>query len=204
MTAMIRKPAVAGSFYPGSKEELAQMVAGMVDDSAPKEEVVGLICPHAGYIYSGPVAGAASSRLQLSDTFIIMGPNHTGLGKPFSIMTSGTWETPLGNVEIDSELAQKLAGNSSYIEEDVNAHLREHSIEVQIPFLQHFKKDVKIVPIVLSHASGSVYKEIGAEIAEVLGARTTRPSKPFSGWTRTLSSSASPSRTSLCVATPRW
>ena len=97
-----------------------------------------------------------------------MGPNHTGLGKPFSIMTSGTWETPLGNVEIDSELAQKLAANSSYLEEDSVAQLREHSVEVQIPFLQHFKKDVKIVPIVLSHASGSVYKEIGSEIAEVL------------------------------------
>ena len=108
MTAMLRKPAVAGSFYPGSKKDLEEMIAGMVDDSAPKEEVVGLICPHAGYIYSGPVAGAAVSRIQFAGTFIIMGPNHTGLGKPFSIMTSGTWETPLGNVEIDSELAQKL------------------------------------------------------------------------------------------------
>ena len=168
MTAMIRKPVVAGSFYPASPSQLEEMITGMVDDSAPREEVVGLICPHAGYIYSGPVAGAAISRIRFTDTFIIMGPNHTGLGKPFSIMTSGTWETPLGNVEIDAELAQKLAGNSSYLEEDVNAHLREHSVEVQIPFLQHFKKDIRIVPIVLSHASGSVYKEIGLEIAEVL------------------------------------
>jgi len=168
MTAMIRKPVVAGSFYPASPSKLEEMITGMVDDSAPREEVVGLICPHAGYIYSGLVAGAAISRIRFTDTFIIMGPNHTGLGKPFSIMTSGTWETPLGNVEIDAELAQKLAGNSSYLEEDINAHLREHSIEVQIPFLQHFKKDVRIVPIVLSHASGSIYKEIGLEIAEVL------------------------------------
>ncbi|MGA3094287.1 MAG: AmmeMemoRadiSam system protein B [Dehalococcoidales bacterium] len=168
MTAMIRKPVVAGSFYPASPSKLEEMIAGMVEDNAPREEVVGLICPHAGYIYSGPVAGAAVSRIRFTDTFIIMGPNHTGLGKPFSIMTSGTWETPLGNVEIDAELAQKLSGNSSYLEEDVNAHLREHSVEVQIPFLQHFKKDIRIVPIVLSHASGSVYKEIGLEIAEVL------------------------------------
>jgi AmmeMemoRadiSam system protein B/AmmeMemoRadiSam system protein A len=168
MTAMIRKPVVAGSFYPASPSKLEEMVTGMVDDSAPRKEVVGLICPHAGYIYSGPVVGAAISRIRFTDTFIIMGPNHTGLGKPFSIMTSGTWETPLGNVEIDAELAQKLVGNSSYLEEDVNAHLREHSVEVQVPFLQHFKKDVRIVPIVLSHASGSVYKEIGLEIAEVL------------------------------------
>jgi len=145
------------------------MIESMVDDSLPREEVVGLICPHAGYIYSGPVAGAAVSRIKFTDTFIIMGPNHTGLGKPFSLMTSGTWETPLGNVEIDSDLAEKVLGNSSYLEADAEAHLREHSIEVQLPFLQHFKKDVRIVPIVLSHASGSVYKEIGLEIAEVLG-----------------------------------
>ena len=168
MTAMIRKPVVAGSFYPASPSKLEEMVTGMVDDSARKEEVVGLICPHAGYIYSGPVAGAAISRIRFTDTFIIMGPNHTGLGKPFSIMTSGTWETPLGNVEIDSDLAAKILGNSSYLEADADAHLHEHSVEVQIPFLQHFKKDVRIVPIVLSHASGSVYKEIGLEIAEVL------------------------------------
>jgi AmmeMemoRadiSam system protein B/AmmeMemoRadiSam system protein A len=169
MTAMIRKPAVAGSFYPGSKKELEDMVATMVNERAPKEQVIGLICPHAGYIYSGAVAGASISRIQFTDTFIIMGPNHTGLGKPFSIMTSGTWETPLGKVEIDAELAEKLTGNSAYLERDAEAHLREHSIEVQLPFLQHFKKDVKIVPIVFSHTSGNMYKEIGMEIAEVLG-----------------------------------
>jgi len=168
MTVMVRKPVVAGSFYPASPSQLESMIESMVDDNATKEEVVGLICPHAGYIYSGPVAGAAVSRIRFTDTSIVMGPNHTGLGKPFSMMTSGTWETPLGNVEIDSELAQKLLGNSSYLEEDTDAHAREHSIEVQLPFLQHFKKDVRIVPIVLSHASGSIYKEIGLEIAEVL------------------------------------
>ena len=149
MTVMIRKPAVAGSFSPGS--------------------VIGLVCPHAGIIYSGPVAGATVSRIRITDTVIIMGPNHTGLGKPFSIMTSGTWETPMGNVEIDTDLAEKLGGHSSYLEEDTGAHLREHSIEIQLPFLLHFKKNFKIVPIVLSHATGSVYREIGQEIAEVLG-----------------------------------
>jgi hypothetical protein len=166
---MIRKPAVAGSFYPGSEKELAAMIATMVDDGAPKEDVIGLVCPHAGIIYSGPVAGATVSRIRITDTVIIMGPNHTGLGKPFSIMTSGTWETPMGNVEIDTDLAEKLGGHSSYLEEDTGAHLREHSIEIQLPFLLHFKKNFKIVPIVLSHATGSVYREIGQEIAEVLG-----------------------------------
>ena len=92
MTAMIRKPAVAGSFYPGSARELAAMIATMVDDSAAKADVVGLVCPHAGIIYSGPVAGATISRIRMTDTVIIMGPNHTGLGKPFAVMASGTWE----------------------------------------------------------------------------------------------------------------
>jgi AmmeMemoRadiSam system protein B/AmmeMemoRadiSam system protein A len=168
MTEILRKAVVAGSFYPAFGDKLAEMVSSMTDDSQPKTDAVGLICPHAGYIYSGAIAGAALSRIRFTDTFIIIGPNHTGMGKPFSIMTSGTWETPVGKVVVDEELAQKLADNSSYLEEDIEAHLREHSIEVQLPFLQHFKKDVKIVPIVLSHASGTIYKEIGEEIAEVL------------------------------------
>ncbi len=168
MTAMIRKPTVAGSFYPGSARELAAMIETMVDDGAAKAHVFGLVSPHAGIIYSGAVAGAVISRIRITDTVIIMGPNHTGLGKPFAIMTSGTWETPLGNVDIDGALASKLLAGSSYLAEDYDAHLREHSIEVQLPFLQYFKKDVKIVPIVLSHAGGEVYKEIGQEIAEVL------------------------------------
>jgi MEMO1 family protein len=168
MTDNIRKPAVAGTFYPATKKELAALVDSMIADDEPKEEALGVICPHAGYIYSGPVAGAVLSRVQVTDTVIIMGPNHTGLGRPFSIMTSGNWETPLGAVEIDSELATKLLQHTSYLEEDADAQVREHSVEVQIPFLQHFKKDVKIVPIVLSQDSGDVYKVIGGEIGWVL------------------------------------
>ena len=127
MSDMIRRAAVAGSFYPASANQLEKMVAGMVNDTAPKEEAIGLVCPHAGYIYSGPVAGAAISRVQLTDTVIIMGPNHTGLGRPFSLMAAGAWETPLGNVEIDADLAGKLLAKSSYLEDDADAHLREHS-----------------------------------------------------------------------------
>jgi MEMO1 family protein len=168
MTDFVRKPAVAGSFYPGSKKELSDLVESMVQHEEPKEEAIGIVCPHAGYVYSGPVAGATISRVQVTDTVIIIGPNHTGLGLPFSIMTAGKWETPLGAVEVDSHLATKLLETSDYLEEDTEAHLREHSIEVQLPFLQHFKKDVKIVPIILAHDSGEVYKNIGHEIAGVL------------------------------------
>jgi AmmeMemoRadiSam system protein B len=165
---MIRNAVVAGQFYPASVSELKAMIEAMVDEKAEKEEVIGLVCPHAGYIYSGPVAGAAISRIKFQDTFIIMGPNHTGAGKPLSIMTEGVWETPLGEVEIDSELGKKLLATSSYLEEDKIAHLYEHSIEVQLPFLQYFKPDFKLVPIVMAYASGAIYKEMGKEIAKAV------------------------------------
>jgi len=144
------------------------MIELMVDEMAEKQEVIGLVSPHAGYIYSGSVAGAAISRVQFKDTFIIMGPNHTGGGQPFSIMTEGAWNTPLGKVEIDSELGKQILADSSYLQEDRLAHQHEHSIEVQIPFLQYFQPDIRIVPIILAHGSGDIYKEIGREIARAV------------------------------------
>jgi AmmeMemoRadiSam system protein B/AmmeMemoRadiSam system protein A len=165
---MIRNPYVAGYFYPGSASELRATIARYVDKNAPKEEVVGLLVPHAGYQYSGPVTGATISRVKFKDTFIIMGPSHSGLGKPFSVMPEGTWKTPLGNVEVDSELARKIIAVSKYLEEDYQAHQEEHAVEVQIPFLQYFKPDVRIVPIILSNAEAAAYKEIGKDIARAI------------------------------------
>ena len=167
---MIRGPVVAGQFYPDSPSQLKEMIEGMTDDKAVKEEVIGLVSPHAGYTYSGPVAGAAISKIKFKDTFIIMGPSHTGMGKPFSIMTEGVWKTPLGEVEIDSELGKHILTTSNYLEEDIVAHQHEHSIEVQLPFLQYFKRDFKLVPIVLAYATGAIYKEIGKEIAKAIKA----------------------------------
>ena len=158
---MIREPAVAGQFYPERKYELTTLIKGMVDNLAAKEDVVGLICPHAGFIYSGPVTGATVSRIKFKDTFIVIGPNHTGAGKPLSIMTEGVWRTPLGELEIDSELAKMILAKSKYLEADFMAHQYEHSIEVQLPFLQYFRSDIKIVPIILSFASAWIYKELG-------------------------------------------
>ncbi len=165
---MIRPPVVAGQFYPASPRQLKAMIKGMIDEKAEKEEVIGLVSPHAGYEYSGPVVGALVSRIKFKDTFIIMGPNHTGRGKAFSIMTEGVWQTPLGDVEIDSELAKRILGFSRYLKEDQAAHLDEHSIEVQLPFLQYFKPDVKFVPIVFSFGTGDIYQEIGREIARAV------------------------------------
>ena len=165
---MIRNPVVSGQFYPESPSQLKAVIAGMVDEKAVKEEVIGLISPHAGYIYSGSVTGAVISRIKFKDTFIIMGPNHTGRGKPLSIMTEGVWKTPLGEVEIDSELGKQILATSSHLEEDSVAHQYEHSIEVQLPFLQYFKKDIKIVPIILAYSSGAIYKEVGKELARAI------------------------------------
>ncbi|MCK5654639.1 MAG: AmmeMemoRadiSam system protein B, partial [Dehalococcoidia bacterium] len=120
---MIRNPVVSGQFYPGSASTLEAQIKQFIDERAPREEVLGLVSPHAGYVYSGPVAGAVISRIEFKDTFVIMGPNHTGLGQPFSIMTEGTWRTPLGEVEIDSALAKKILEESPPLKEDHVAHL---------------------------------------------------------------------------------
>jgi AmmeMemoRadiSam system protein B len=169
---MIRSAVAAGRFYPDSASEISEIMETLVDKNAQKEAVIGLLMPHAGYPYSGPVAGATISRARLKDTFIIIGPSHTGLGQPFSIMTEGKWQTPLGEVEIDSKLGKELLATSDYLQEDEAAHLYEHAVEVQIPFLQYLKPDIKIVPIILAYATAEVYKEIGRDIA-----RSIRESK---------------------------
>ena len=165
---MIREPAVSGQFYPSSPEELKSMIRGMIDEKATKEDVIGYYAPHAGYIYSGPVVGATISRINLKDTFVIMGPSHTGMGAPFSIMTEGKWRTPLGDVEIDTELAKAILANSSYLKDDQLAHLQEHSIEVQLPFIQYLRPDIKLVPITISHANAATYRSIGRAIAKAI------------------------------------
>jgi AmmeMemoRadiSam system protein B len=165
---MIRNPCVAGYFYPAAAAELRATLAGLVDKKAPKEEVIGLLVPHAGYKYSGPVTGATVSRIKFKDTFIIIGPSHSGLGKPFSVMVEGTWRTPLGDVEIDTELAGKIVSVSKYLEADEEAHREEHAVEVQLPFLQYFKQDFRIVPIILAGDGAAAYPEIGKDIARAV------------------------------------
>ena len=165
---MIRQPVVAGQFYPASASQLRAMIEKMVDEEAEKQDVIGLVSPHAGYVYSGSVAGAVISRVKFKDTFIILGPNHTGKGKPLSIMSEGTWQTPFGEVGIDAELAKHLLSITRHLQEDDAAHLFEHSIEVQLPFLQYFRSGIRIVPITLSVASLDVYKEIGREMARAI------------------------------------
>ncbi|MFH1860647.1 MAG: AmmeMemoRadiSam system protein B [bacterium] len=165
---MIRKAIVAGKFYPAQPEHLRQEVAGYLRKEIIRRDALGLIAPHAGYMYSGGVAGAVYSSITPSETFVILCPNHTGEGRLFSIMTNGMWQTPLGDVPIDFEFANKLATISKYIQTDHLAHLYEHAIEVQLPFLQVLFKNFQIVPICMGSGHPSVYKEIGEEIANCI------------------------------------
>ncbi|MGQ9499996.1 MAG: AmmeMemoRadiSam system protein B [Dissulfurimicrobium sp.] len=165
---MIRKPAVANQFYDGDPERLnheLKMFVGSTKDARP---AVAVISPHAGYVYSGHVAGAVFGRVKVPETCIILGPNHTGLGRPAAIMTRGSWAMPMGTVPIEEKLASKIISGSQYLEDDTNAHLYEHSIEVQIPFLQYRQPDLKIVPICLSVLSYHICEEIGLEIARAV------------------------------------
>lgn len=166
---MTRRPAVAGQFYSGSDRSLSREVESLVDRNAPKEDAIGVLSPHAGYVYSGGVAGSVLSSIRPKETYIIIGPNHTGLGREFS-MSKDRWSTPLGEVAIDGRLAEEILKTSKYIKEDELAHLHEHSIEVQLPFLQVLQKDFKLVPIVASYSSPAAYKAIGSELAAAVKA----------------------------------
>ncbi len=163
---MIRQPVVAGQFYPASKETLRKTVESLTDLSAKKEDAIGILSPHAGYIYSGAVAGSVFGAINPKTTYVIMGPNHTGLGKPFGLATDESWKTPLGEVKLDTVLAGEIRKNSRYIKDDELSHSSEHSIEVQLPFLQCIQKDFKFVPITISYATLDVYTAIGIEIAD--------------------------------------
>jgi len=164
----IRKPVVAGQFYPASKEELKRQIAGFIDKQADKLDAVACMLPHAGYVFSGAVAAETVSEINIKDKIILLGPNHTGYGCPFSIMTKGSWQTPLGEIRIDSDLARQILKKSKYLADDNTAHLYEHSLEVELPILQYFKSDFEIVPILVLSGDIAVLKEIGKEIASAI------------------------------------
>ena len=160
----MRLPAVAGQFYPGNAAELKHQLEDMLPQ-AEEMAVLGGIVPHAGYIYSGRVAGEVYSRLPKRETYVILGPNHHGLGSPVAL-SRDSWRTPLGVVQPDLELAEALAG--TIIDQDEVAHLQEHSIEVQIPFLQSRFQDFKILPISMGMQDEETAVEVGKELARAI------------------------------------
>jgi hypothetical protein len=160
----MRLPAVAGQFYPGSGAELGHQLDGML---RPEKElsVLGAVVPHAGYIYSGQVAAAVYSHLPKAETYVVIGPNHHGLGSPVAL-SRDSWRTPLGDVEPDLELADALTG--SIIDYDETAHLHEHSIEVQIPFLQKRFQGFKILPICMGLQDEQTAVEVGQVLSRAV------------------------------------
>jgi len=166
--ASTRPPARAGQFYKGSRESLQKEVASFVDEKAAKIPAIGVLSPHAGYMYSGAVAGSVFSSIEPSGVYVILGPNHTGLGLEFALSKSSSWSTPLGEVPIDRELASAIKNNTGYITDDDTAHQFEHSIEVQLPFLQYTVRDFKFVPIVVSASTLEACGKVGRAIAKAI------------------------------------
>jgi AmmeMemoRadiSam system protein B len=168
--ASVREPAVAGRFYPASAEELRADVTSYLCQQQQRIRAIGCIAPHAGYIYSGYVAGAVFCRIEIPPCCIVLCPNHTGLGHPLAIMKEGWWRTPLGDIPIDSELAGRLQQGFPALVEDSAAHRSEHAIEVELPFLQVVQPDVKFVPIAVGTGQLMLLEHLGEAVATVVAA----------------------------------
>ncbi len=174
MITAVREPAVAGYFYPRSPEGLRQEIRNYTTQAGEKISALACVVPHAGYTYSGHVAGAVYGRLQLPRRFVILCPNHTGYGRPLAVMTEGAWQTPLGQAPIDHELAQALCRACPLLEQDDMAHRGEHAIEVQLPFLQAALPEFTFVPIAVGTARYESLQALGEAMAGVLRLESDR------------------------------
>ncbi|MDH5634778.1 MAG: AmmeMemoRadiSam system protein B [Candidatus Bathyarchaeota archaeon] len=178
----IRRPVQAGSFYSGTAESLRKQIEECFEhklgpgknptvQKGPRN-IVGLVCPHAGYMYSGPVAAHSYYNLAIDgkpDTVVIFGPNHTGEGSGLAIVKEGIWRTPLGDVQIDEAVAHEILRKSKIVDVDDSAHTHEHSIEVQLPFLQYlYNSAFKFVPICFLMQDLESCREVGQAVAEAL------------------------------------
>jgi AmmeMemoRadiSam system protein B len=169
MTTATRLPAVAGRFYPERPNQLLSAIHEYTSPPQMRASAIGCVAPHAGYVYSGHVAGAVYARLEIPDHCIVLCPNHTGRGVPLSIMMSTAWQTPLGEVAPSPGLASELQQRFPQLEEDSAAHQGEHAIEVQLPFLQAQQKNLHIVPIAVGTSDFRVLRELGEALAFVIG-----------------------------------
>jgi AmmeMemoRadiSam system protein B len=167
---MIRVPAVAGRFYPGDPGPLIEALNSFLTPAPGDEKIPAQAClvPHAGYMYSGRIAGEVFRRLEIPARMILIGPRHFPRGAPFAIVSDGEWQTPLGPVSIDQPLAGKLARACPILREDEVAHSAEHSLEVQLPFLQRLVASFSFVPIVVARARYEDLEMLGLALAEVI------------------------------------
>lgn len=172
MAATVRHPAVAGRFYPRDPESLRLEASSYLSQASFAEKApvraIGCIAPHAGYMYSGHVAGAVFSSVEIPPTCIVLCPNHTGMGHALSMVGEGQWETPLGNVPIDSALADDLKRRFPALQQDEAAHRAEHAVEVELPFLQLRQPGLRFVPIALGTSRFALLEQLGNAIADAI------------------------------------
>ena len=180
MNSYVREPAVSGIFYPKDPNELDSNLQSLFKDpnfgpgklppSNSNERIYGMVCPHAGYMYSGAVAANGYYEVSSSkfESAIIIGPNHYGLGSDIALMNNGSWKTPLGEISIDTELSHEIYQNCKIVNVDELAHSRDHCIEVQLPFLQYIREEFKIVPIILVNQDKNTCLKLSNGIYEVI------------------------------------
>ena len=172
MATAVRQPAVAGRFYPGHREALLREVKQYTAISTPAPiSALGCLAPHAGYMYSGHVAGAVYARLEVPRRCVVLCPNHTGKGQPLAVMARTPWQTPLGEVLPDSELGAALLSHCPDLAEDSDAHRGEHAIEVQLPFLQVRQPELRLLPIVIGTSDLDLLQGLGNALADVISAQ---------------------------------
>lgn len=168
----LRHPAVAGRFYPRDPHDLrAEVQSYLSETKTPSFRAIGCIAPHAGYMYSGHVAGAVFAHIEIPQLCIVLCPNHTGMGKPLAIMSEGAWETPLGKVPIAAEVAAALKQRFPALQEDSAAHRAEHAAEVELPFLQIRQPNLTFVPIAIGTRQFEILDSLGKAIADVVAAQ---------------------------------
>lgn len=167
---MGRSPAVANQFYPGSASELSASLKKLIPEAPEegKQKALAVVSPHAGYIYSGGVAGETFSKVVIPKDVVILGPNHQGFGAAISLMAEGEWDMPMGTVGINANLAALLLKHADLVKKDELAHRFEHSLEVQVPFLQYLQKELSITPLVISYISYADCESLGKQLASAI------------------------------------
>jgi len=165
----VRLPAVADRFYPGDAQLLRVTVTTLLGPSPGGDRGLGAVVPHAGYVYSGKVAGAVFRRLAVSDRVIILCPNHTGRGPRVSVWADGSWKIPGAELSVDEPLAARVLAEVPGARSDQRAHEREHAIEVELPFLAALRPDVRILPMVLGGLDGAEAAAVGEGLARAIG-----------------------------------
>lgn len=175
MDTPVRHPAVAGRFYPRDPQGLRGDAGSyLFSSNVPSEspvQAIGCIAPHAGYMYSGHVAGAVFARIEVPELCVVLCPNHTGIGAALAIMSEGEWETPLGNVPIDKAFATEMKTGFDALQEDATAHRAEHAAEVELPFLQLRQPNLRFVPIALGTGRFELLEQLGEALAATVAAQ---------------------------------